>query len=609
MHRFWENFLLPVARGCEARVICEIGSQYGDLTERVLAFCLEAGAVAHVIEPAPRFDVPAWQTRYGEAFVLHEALSLEVLGDIPVPDLVLIDGDHNWYTVVSELRLLERSSVLDDRLPPVIALHDVGWPYARRDLYYHPETIPEESRQPHERRGIRPGQNELTSGGINDHLNHALNEHGPRNGVLTAVEDFLAESQIEWASKTIPGFHGLGLLAPAARLERQAGLASALEGWDEPPVLHSHLEAVESGRIRIWLEQVEADRRADRRAEEARQEKQIIERRHAEEAKHHRAQVHELDRARRRERARVRREVERIAESRTWRYGQRASRGIRLLAGRSRHAQPNLTEALLEYLDSEAGPAPLPPDSLRFMGEDDARFREIGDQLVRDLRYLGVLEDTSDVADIGSGYGRLAHALQRDPKFAGTYEGLDVLKRHVAWCNENLASRHYGFTHLDVQNDRYNPEGETPATEVELPLRRRSVDLAVLTSVFTHLWPYEVVHYLHEVRRVLRRGGRAYATFFLMNDSWRELEDAGRSGRPMKHRHSEYCRYHDAEDPLHAISYEQEWVADRADEAGLEVEEVLLGAWCGRDDRPRFQDVAILRRRRATSLRGTRRVE
>lgn len=89
MYRFWESFLLPVARGREARVIGEIGSRYGDLTEKVLAFSLEAGAVAHVIEPASQFGVPAWQTRYGEAFVLHQALSHEVLGDMPVPDLAL----------------------------------------------------------------------------------------------------------------------------------------------------------------------------------------------------------------------------------------------------------------------------------------------------------------------------------------------------------------------------------------------------------------------------------------------------------------------------------------------------------------------------------------
>lgn len=383
MYRFWENFLLPVARGCEAGVVCEIGSLYGDLTEKVLDFCLEAGAVAHVVEPAPEFDVAAWQERYGEAFVLHRALSLEALGDIPVPDLALIDGDHNWYTVVNELRQLERRSVLDDRLPPVIALHDVGWPYARRDLYYEPKTVPEESRQPYEQRGMRPGQDELTTEGINGGLHNAIHEHGPRNGVLTAVEDFAAESGTDWVLKTIPGLHGLGLLAPAARLERQPALARALDGWDESPTLRSHLEAVESDRIGMWLERVGADRRADnakasargaqrekeaaerlaadRSREKATLEQEVSELRgssleKAEEASRLRAELgaanQELDRvnrARRQELARVRRGIGQIARSRSWRVGQRTSRALRAVTPRSQPL-PDPTQQLLEHL-------------------------------------------------------------------------------------------------------------------------------------------------------------------------------------------------------------------------------------------------------------------
>ena len=40
---------------------------------------------------------------------------------------------------------------------PVLILHDVCWPYGRRDLYYVPERIPEEFRQPYAQRGMRPG--------------------------------------------------------------------------------------------------------------------------------------------------------------------------------------------------------------------------------------------------------------------------------------------------------------------------------------------------------------------------------------------------------------------------------------------------------------------
>ena len=63
---------------------------------------------------------------------------------LPAMDAALIDGDHNWYTVYNELKLLAATAREADAALPVLVLHDVGWPYGRRDLYYAPEQIPEE---------------------------------------------------------------------------------------------------------------------------------------------------------------------------------------------------------------------------------------------------------------------------------------------------------------------------------------------------------------------------------------------------------------------------------------------------------------------------------
>src|SRR5829696_8645698 len=128
MHRFWEGFLLPIAEGCRAKVLCEVGSLEGRLTRKILDYCVAVGGVAHVIDPLPKFDVAGWEEEYGETMVFHRAPSLEVLGEIPVPDFVLIDGDHNWYTVINELRTLDRHARDNEATLPVIALHDVGWP-------------------------------------------------------------------------------------------------------------------------------------------------------------------------------------------------------------------------------------------------------------------------------------------------------------------------------------------------------------------------------------------------------------------------------------------------------------------------------------------------
>ena len=84
---------------------------------------------------------------------------------IPLPDAVIVDGDHNYYTVSEELRLI------GERAPgaelPLLLFHDVCWPHARRDDYFAPEQIPADHRQPlaGDGAGIFPGEPGRAPGG------------------------------------------------------------------------------------------------------------------------------------------------------------------------------------------------------------------------------------------------------------------------------------------------------------------------------------------------------------------------------------------------------------------------------------------------------------
>ena len=59
-------------------------------------------------------------------------------------DLYFIDGDHNYYTVSNELRLIKEKS-MNSKLP-VFIFHDINWPWGRRDFYYNINDIPPEHR-------------------------------------------------------------------------------------------------------------------------------------------------------------------------------------------------------------------------------------------------------------------------------------------------------------------------------------------------------------------------------------------------------------------------------------------------------------------------------
>jgi len=213
MHRFWESIINPVLSLTKPEIIVEIGSDSGHNTKNLLGFAQQHTAKVHVIDPLPKYNIADWKNQYGEYLIFHQDLSLNALPKIDNIDLVLIDGDHNWYTVINELRLIEKNNRKNNRIFPIILLHDINWPYGRRDLYYNPDTIPAGYRKPFERKGIIPGQAALSNdGGLNTHLNNSIYENDIQNGVLTAVEDFLEESKEKLDFVKIPALFGIGIL-------------------------------------------------------------------------------------------------------------------------------------------------------------------------------------------------------------------------------------------------------------------------------------------------------------------------------------------------------------------------------------------------------------
>lgn len=217
MQIFTDVVIVPYLRECGYRRLCEIGAQSGGNTDKLLGSGAEH---LTVIDPCFDADLVA-KYRNHPIISVHRGRSLDILSCIEDTfDCILIDGDHNWYTVFNELVLIEKRGLL--KQGGLILLHDVVWPYARRDMYYEPPSIPESFRHPYARKGIAYNQSELLdAGGVNAHLNNAFFEGGPRNGVLTAVEDFLSQSTDAYSFFRLEQEFGLGFLfkgLPPARI-------------------------------------------------------------------------------------------------------------------------------------------------------------------------------------------------------------------------------------------------------------------------------------------------------------------------------------------------------------------------------------------------------
>src|SRR5262249_29145850 len=124
----------------------------------------------------------------------------------------------------------------------------------RRDLYYAPERIPDEFRQPYAQQGIRPGiEQVLPKGGINPRHYNALVEGGPRNGVMTALDDFIAEYDRPVRLLVLPVSFGLAIGAEQARLDAEPDLARLLDSFESAAGKDMLMELAESTRLNAIL--------------------------------------------------------------------------------------------------------------------------------------------------------------------------------------------------------------------------------------------------------------------------------------------------------------------------------------------------------------------
>ena len=239
---------------------------------------------------------------------------------------------------------------------------------------------------------------------------------------------------------------------------------------------------------------------------------------------------------------------------------------------------------------------PLPPQQLRFMGENDRQYMKIGDLNVQMLQQALPIEKIHCFLDIGCCNGRLAHALLRSGNFEGTYYGLNILPAHITWCQHHLSRQGlFHFKHLDIHNDRYNPSRKYHVTDMDFSSMPK-VDIVSFYSVFTHLYEDDIRFYLKSAASMLTPHGKVLCTAFLHNDSSAAGEAAGKSRYPMPHHLNEYTRYYNEKDPLHAISFDESAFFDMIFESGLRTEQILLGGWCGRTVTTKldpFQDLII----------------
>lgn len=241
------SLIMPVLTMVKPKRIGEIGAAEGGNTRVLYEFLKEQQGQLVTIDPFPRGSFVDWVKQSNQVVTHLSDYSLNCIHKAGRVDAWFVDGDHNWYTVFNELHLIDQLAKTNG-IPALIFLHDIGWPCGRRDMYYDPSKIPAEHRQPYSSElGVMLDKNELINGGLKG-PSWALQEGGPKNGVLTGVEDFIQSTPTKYHWINIPAVLGLGILVAEAH-----PFAKAIIEFYAPYHNNAVLALMEHDRISQYL--------------------------------------------------------------------------------------------------------------------------------------------------------------------------------------------------------------------------------------------------------------------------------------------------------------------------------------------------------------------
>jgi hypothetical protein len=239
MSVFREMFALIFAHH-PIRTVVEVGVESG----QVSSLYTELGASdVYCVDPAPTDALRATLARNPKLHLVEKP-SPAVLAELPVADLYVLDGDHNYAIVYNEL-----SWVMKNAPDAVVALHDVLWPCSRRDLYYQPSTVAAEDTLPETDEGSTVWHDETTPAGFvgGGAFTIAQQAGGEHNGVLTAVEDAVAQGGGDWLLEIVPAVFGMGVVARKGSTGTEA-LMAALAPYTSSKLLST----LENNRIALY---------------------------------------------------------------------------------------------------------------------------------------------------------------------------------------------------------------------------------------------------------------------------------------------------------------------------------------------------------------------
>jgi len=144
----------------------------------------------------------------------------------------------------------------------------------------------------------------------------------------------------------------------------------------------------------------------------------------------------------------------------------------------------------------------------------------------------------SSVLDLGCGC-RFTDAILNLGLPIKSYTGIDIDGELMRFFQENLQDERFFFSHWDVSNPLYNPEGAPLETNARLPIPDTVFDVVCMFSVITHQIPDDAAAIFTILRKYIKHDGFLFfsAGIYAPEGEYMELvpsQVAGFSGYSLK---------------------------------------------------------------------------
>jgi SAM-dependent methyltransferase len=228
------------------------------------------------------------------------------------------------------------------------------------------------------------------------------------------------------------------------------------------------------------------------------------------------------------------------------------------------------------------------------ISHSQVEYHKQGEKFLSYFREFAGLKPTHAILDLECGMGKTALFLTAFLDESGSYDGLDTDENNIDWCNKHIANKYpnFKFRYCGPVNQFHSNPAFAENGKPALPFPGEKFDFVMVNSVFTHKLPAGVVDSMYEISQVMKPGASCMISMFIINCESEDLmiKKPTETNFPLN---KGFYRLQSAKDSNAKIAYDEEWLLEKLELAGLKMQHINYGEWCGRNSRFDYEDMII----------------